>query len=82
MLSAYAGILTEGTTVLNRNLFKEDKDTSGANDFDYLLHTWDVVNKRKKVRSLYDDPEANQQPSGKNFTASLGWASARRSSRM
>ena len=45
---------------------------SGANDFDYLLHTWDVVNKRKKVHSLYDDPEANHQAEWEEFYGFFG----------
>jgi hypothetical protein len=41
-------------------------------DFDFWLHTWDVVNKRKKVRSLYDDPESNQQAEWEEFSAVCG----------
>jgi len=26
---------------------KEERDMSSANDFDYLLETWDIVNRRK-----------------------------------
>ena len=44
----------------------EERHMSGTTDFDFWLHTWDVVNKRKKVRSLYDDPESNLM---------LGWTS-------
>ena len=45
---------------------------SGTTDFDFFLHTWDVVNKRKKVRSLYDDPEANQQAEWEEFYGFFG----------
>jgi hypothetical protein len=48
---------------------------SSANDFDYLLETWDIVNRRKKVRSLYDDPEANQQAEWEEFPAVCGMGS-------
>lgn len=45
---------------------------SGANDFDFWLHTWDVVNKRRKVRSLYDDPESNQTAEWEEFAGVAG----------
>ncbi len=45
---------------------------SGTTDFDFWLHTWDVVNKRKKVRSLYDDPESNQQAEWEEFSGVAG----------
>ncbi len=45
---------------------------SGTTDFDFFLHTWDVVNKRKKVRSLYENPEDNQEAPWEEFPAICG----------
>lgn len=45
---------------------------SGANDFDFWLHTWNVVNKRRKARSLYDNPEANQTADWEEFAGVAG----------
>ena len=50
----------------------EERHMSGTTDFDFWLHTWDVVNKRKKVRSLYDDPESNQQAEWEEFSGVAG----------
>lgn len=46
---------------------------ASANDFDIWLHTWDIHNRRKKVRSLYDDPEKNQEAEWEEFSAVCGW---------
>lgn len=45
---------------------------STANDFDFWLHTWDVRNIRRKVRSLYDDPQHNQEAAWEEFTGVAG----------
>lgn len=45
---------------------------SGAHDFDFWLHTWDVVNKRRKVYSLYENPEGNQEAEWEEFTGVAG----------
>ena len=44
----------------------------GPDNFDFWLHTWDVHNKRKKVRSLYDDPEHNREAEWEEFSAVCG----------
>lgn len=45
---------------------------SGSHDFDFWLHTWDVHNRRKKVNSLYEDPEDNQQAEWEEFSGVAG----------
>ncbi|GCE08045.1 DUF1579 domain-containing protein [Dictyobacter aurantiacus] len=45
---------------------------SDITDFDFFLHTWDVVNKRKKVNSLYENPEDNQEAEWEEFTGVSG----------
>ncbi len=44
----------------------------GPDNFDFWLHTWDVHNKRRKVRSLYDDPERNREAEWEEFSAVCG----------
>jgi hypothetical protein len=45
---------------------------SGVNDFDFLLGNWKVVNKRRKVRLLTDDPERNKEAAWEEFPATGG----------
>lgn len=45
---------------------------SAPTDFDFFLHTWDVVNRRRTVRSLYDNPEDNQHAPWEEFSAVCG----------
>lgn len=47
---------------------------SGVNDFDFLLAEWKIVNKRRKVRLLTDDPEHNKDTSWEEFPATGGRA--------
>ena len=49
----------------------------GAHDFDFELHTWDVVNKRRKKPSLYDLPETNKDAEWEEFPAVAGPAEKR-----
>lgn len=46
---------------------------TGMNDFDFWLDTWEVMNKRKKVKSLYDDPERNKEAEWEEFYGTSGW---------
>jgi hypothetical protein len=48
------------------------KQQSGANDFDFWLHSWDALNKRRKVDSLYTDPQHNQDAEWEEFTGVAG----------
>jgi hypothetical protein len=47
-------------------------DIPAAHDFDFLLDTWDVVNKRRDKPSLYDTPEDNKNANWLEFSAVAG----------
>src|SRR6266545_2279533 len=45
---------------------------SGEADFDFLLGSWNVLNRRRKVHSLYADPARNKDASWEEFPATAG----------
>ena len=45
---------------------------TGVTDFDFLLDTWKIVNKRRKVRLLTDNPAHNQAAAWEEFPATGG----------
>jgi hypothetical protein len=47
-------------------------DIPGAHDFDFELVTWDIVNKRRKKASLYENPETNKDAEWEEFPAIVG----------
>jgi hypothetical protein len=47
-------------------------EIAGEHDFDFELHTWDIVNKRRKKPSLYDHPETNKDAEWEEFDAVAG----------
>ena len=48
------------------------KHLSGAHDFDFYLHTWTVLNRRKKMHSLVDTPQENQDAVWEEFPGIAG----------